>query len=119
MYVQGFVAAVPEESKDAFRMMSEAWWEIAKDYGAIEHVETWEVDVPDGEVTDFRRAVQVKNGEKVIFSWVIWPDKATADASYEKMTADPRFNDMTDPPAFDGKRMIYGGFEPVVWKGRD
>src|SRR5688572_14983502 len=119
MYVQGFVAAVPEASKDAFRTMSEAWWEIAKDYGAIEQVETWEADVPDGEVTDFRRAVQLKEGEKVIFSWVIWPDKATADASHEKMTADPRFNQLAAPPAFDGKRMIYGGFEPVVWKGRD
>ena len=111
MYVQGFVAAVPEA-------MSEAWWEIARDYGAIEQVETWEADVPDGEVTDFRRAVQLEAGEKVIFSWVVWPDKATADASHERMTTDPRFAKLDDPPAFDGKRMIYGGFEPLVWKGR-
>ena len=119
MYVNGFVLAVPEENKGRVRQMSETWWEIAKDYGAIEQVETWEADVPDGEQTDFRRAVQLKEGEKVVFSWVIWPDKATADASEEKMMADPRMGELGDAPLFDGKRMIYGGFEPVVWQGRD
>jgi uncharacterized protein YbaA (DUF1428 family) len=119
MYVNGFVVAVPESNKDAFRKVSEGWWEIAKDHGALEHVETWEADVPDGEQTDFRRAVQLKEDEKVVFSWVVWPDKATADASEEKMMADPRMGELGDEPLFDGKRMIYGGFEPVVWKGRD
>jgi uncharacterized protein YbaA (DUF1428 family) len=119
MYINGFVVAVPESNKDAFRKVSEGWWEIARDYGALEHVESWEADVPDGEQTDFRRAVQLKEGEKVVFSWVIWPDKATADASEEKMMADPRMGELGDEPLFDGKRMIYGGFEPVVWKGRD
>jgi uncharacterized protein YbaA (DUF1428 family) len=119
MYVNGFVLAVPEENKDAFRRMSEAWWEIAKDYGALEQVETWEANVPDGERTDFRRAVQLEDGEKVVFSWVIWPDKAAADAGAEKMAADPRFGEFDDLPHFDGKRMIYGGFEPLVWRRRD
>ena len=119
MYVNGFVLAVPEQNKDAVRKMSEAWWEIAKDYGALEQVETWEAAVPDGEQTDFRRAVQLQAGEKVMFSWVIWPDKATADASEEQMMADPRFGELGDTPLFDGKRMIYGGFEPLVWKRRD
>ena len=118
MYVNGFVLAVPEENKGRVRQMSEAWWEIAKDYGAIEQVETWEADVPDGERTDFRRAVQLKPGEKVMFSWVIWPDKATATSAEEKMIADPRMEDMDSEPAFDGKRMIYGGFEPLVVRGR-
>jgi uncharacterized protein YbaA (DUF1428 family) len=119
MYINGFVVAVPAANKDAIRKMSEAWWEIAKDYGALEQVESWEADVPDGEQTDFRRAVQLKDGEKVMFSWVIWPDKATADASEDKMMGDPRFEELGDTPLFDGKRMIYGGFEPLVWKGRD
>ena len=118
MYVSGYVVPVPEGNKDAVRKMSEAWWEIAKDHGALEQVETWEADVPDGEQTDFRRAVQLEEGEKVMFSWVVWPDQATADAAEERMTADPRFNALGETPLFDGKRMIYGGFEPLVWKGR-
>ena len=119
MYINGFVLAVPAENKDAVRKVSEGWWEIAKDYGALEQVESWEAEVPDGEQTDFRRAVRLEDGEKVMFSWVIWPDKATADAAEKKMTADPRFEHLGDEPLFDGKRMIYGGFEPLVWKGRD
>lgn len=75
--------------------------------------------MPDGEQTDFRRAVRLEAGEKVMFSWVVWPDKETADASHDKMTADPRFAELGEEPLFDGKRMIYGGFEPIVWKGRD
>jgi uncharacterized protein YbaA (DUF1428 family) len=118
MYISGFVIAIPEGNKDAYRKMAEGWWEIAKDYGAVEHVEAWEEDVPDGEKTDFRRAVQLQQGEKVVFSWVIWPDKATAEASHEKMMADPRMKEMGDEPLFDGKRMIYGSFEPLVSRGR-
>jgi uncharacterized protein YbaA (DUF1428 family) len=118
MYVNGYLLPIPEGNKDAYREMAEKWWDIAKDYGALEHVEAWEADVPDGEQTDFRRAVQLADGEKVMFSWVIWPDKATAEASEEKMTADPRFGELGETPLFDGKRMIYGSFEPLVWKGR-
>ena len=119
MYVTGYVVAAPEANKDAIRTMSEKWWEIAKDYGALEQDETWEAAVPDGEQTDFRRAVQLKEGEKVMFSWVVWPDKATADAGEEKMMADPRFDELGEAQLFDGKRMIYGGFEPLVWKRRE
>jgi uncharacterized protein YbaA (DUF1428 family) len=119
MYINGFVIAVPEGNKEAYRRISEGWWEIAKDYGAIEHVETWEADVPDGEQTDFRRAVKLQAGEKVVFSWVIWTDKEAADACHERMTADPRFADLEGEPIMDSKRMVYGGFEPLVWRGRD
>ncbi|MGV2496078.1 DUF1428 domain-containing protein [Pelagerythrobacter aerophilus] len=119
MYVSGFVLAVPEQNKDAFRKISEGWWEIAKDYGALEHTENWEVDVPDGETTDLRRAVGSQDGEKIVFSWVIWPDKETADASHERMTADPRMEKLDGEPLFDPKRMIYGNFEPLVRKRRD
>ena len=118
MYVNGYLLAIPEGNKDAYREMAEKWWDIAKDYGAVEHVESWEADVPDGEQTDFRRAVKLADGEKVVFSWVIWPDKATADAGELKMTADPRFGKLGGTPLFDPKRMVYGGFEPLVWKGR-
>ena len=120
MYVNGFVLGVPEANKDAYRVVAEKFWEIAKDYGALSQVECWEVEVPDGKTTDFRRAVKCEDGEKIVFSWVTWPDKQTADASHEKMMTDERMKDFgaedgSDMP-FDGKRMVYGGFEPLVWK---
>lgn len=118
MYISGFVVAVPEGNKGAYRDVAEQFWEVAKDYGALELVEAWEADVPEGKQTDFRRAVDLKEGEKVVFSWVIWPDKETADASQDKMMSDERMEAPSDSPPFDGKRMIYGGFEPLVVRGR-
>lgn len=119
MYITGFVLAVPERNKDAYKEVAEKFWEVAKDYGALEQIEAWEADVPDGKQTDFRRAVQLEPGEKVVFSWMTWPDKATADASQDKMMADERMKAImgSDAP-FDGKRMIYGGFDPLVVKRR-
>lgn len=116
MYVQGFVIAVPEGKKQAYRDMAAMFWDIAGEGGALEHMEAWEADVPDGQVTDFRRAVQAEAGEKIVFSWVLWPDKASADAVNERMMNDPRFEDMDMP--FDGKRMIFGGFEPLFHRER-
>lgn len=120
MYVNGFILAVPEGNKEAYREVAEKFWLIAKDYGAKSQVECWEVDVPDGKTTDFRRAVKCENGEKIVFSWVTWDDKEAADTSHDKMMADPRMAEFGKPDGsdmpFDGKRMIYGGFEPIVWK---
>jgi uncharacterized protein YbaA (DUF1428 family) len=118
MYIQGFIVPVPADKQDAYRVMAEKFWPIAHDLGAIEHVEAWEADVPDGQQTDFRRAVALGEGEKVVFSWVIWPDKATADASHEKMMSDPRMKEIGSEMPFDGKRMVFGGFEPLVVRGR-
>ena len=121
MYVNGFVLAVPADKKDAYREVARKFWEIAKDYGALSQVECWEADVKDGTTTDFRMAVKAESGEKIVFSWSTWPDRATADAAHEKLMADPRMEtefgapDGSDMP-FDGKRMVYGGFEPLVWK---
>lgn len=118
MYVRGFVIAVPEGNKEAYREVAEKFWEIAKDYGALSQVECWEVDVPDGTTTDFRRAVKARAGERIVFSWMTYPDKATADASDKELMADERMQtqfgnaDGSDMP-FDGKRMIFGGFEPL------
>lgn len=119
MYVQGFVIPVPEDKKDAYRDVAEKYWPVAKANGALEHVEAWEADVPDGTQTDFRKAVDLKAGEKVLFSWVVWPDKATADAANEAIMNDPVMQamDPADMP-FDGKRMIFGGFEPILEEGR-
>ena len=77
-------------------------------------VEAWGYDVPDGKVTDFRRAVQAKEGENVVFSWIEWPDKATRDASWEKIMKDPDMQPDHANMPFDGMRMFWGGFEPIV-----
>jgi uncharacterized protein YbaA (DUF1428 family) len=117
MYIQGFLVPVPADKKEEYRAICERFWDIAKDYGAMSHVEAWEADVPDGKVTDFRRAVNLAEGEKVVFSWVTWPDKATSDASHETMMADERMKEFGDDMPFDGKRMIFGGFEPLFVRG--
>lgn len=115
MYVNGFVLAVPEGNKAAYTETAEKFWELAKEFGAQSQVECWEADVKDGHTTDFRRATKAEPGEKIVFSWVTWPDKATAEAAEKKMMQDPRMEEFGDMP-FDGKRMVYGSFEPIVWK---
>ena len=81
-------------------------------------IECWADDVPDGTQTDFRKAVQASADEDVVFSWIEWPDKATRDAAFAKMmdpaNSDPRLDQTKNPMPFDGKRMIFGGFSPVV-----
>jgi uncharacterized protein YbaA (DUF1428 family) len=114
MYVQGFLVPVPEAKKAEYQDIAEKFWEIAKDYGALSQVEAWESDIKDGKVTDFRRAVNLEPGEKVVFSWMTWPDRATAEASHDRMMADPRMKQFGDSMPFDGKRMVYGYFDPLV-----
>lgn len=111
-YVQGFLQAVPEANKAAYKKMAEKGWALFKEYGALSIHENWEADVPDGKVTSFPMAVKREDGEKVVFSWMIWPDRKTADTAWEKMMKDPRMAEMGDMP-FDGMRMMWGGFEPL------
>src|SRR5690606_37726869 len=87
------------------------------EFGATRVIEAWGDDVPEGKVTDFRRAVQATADETVAFSWVEWPDKATRDAGMKKMMEDPRMDPAANPMPFDGKRMIFGGFDSVVELG--
>jgi uncharacterized protein YbaA (DUF1428 family) len=117
MYIQGFIVPVPGDKQAEYKDIAEKFWPIAHDYGATEHVEAWEADVADGKQTDFRKAVKLADDEKVVFAWVTWPDKATADASRDKMMADERMKQFGDDMPFDGKRMVYGGFEPIVEEG--
>jgi uncharacterized protein YbaA (DUF1428 family) len=112
-YIDGFVLAVPDANREAFIAHADRFDSIFLEYGATRVLECWGDDVPDGKVTDFRRAVQAKEGESVVFSWVEWPDKATRDAGMKKFMDDPRMQAAGDMP-FDGKRMIFGGFVPVV-----
>jgi uncharacterized protein YbaA (DUF1428 family) len=119
-YIDGFVIAVPTANKQKFIEHARHFDQMFIELGAIRVVEGWGDDVPDGKVTDFRRAVQATADETVAFSWVEWPDKATRDAGMKKMMEDPRMDPATpgNPPMpFDGKRMIFGGFEPVVEVG--
>lgn len=118
MYIQGFLVPVPADKKDEYRDIAQKFAAIMKDHGLIEDVEAWEENVPDGEHTDFRKAVKIEDGEKVVFSWLVWPDKATCESAHEKMMSDPRFKEFGEQMPFDGKRMIYGGFEPLVVFGR-
>ena len=116
MYISGFLLAVPTANKEAYRKMASDAGPYFQSLGAIEIVEAWEEDVKDGKYTDFRRAVEAKGDESIVFSWVIWPDKATSDAAEKKMMEDdgPQPGEMP----FDGKRMIFGGFSPIYTLGR-
>jgi uncharacterized protein YbaA (DUF1428 family) len=117
-YVDGFVIAVPTANKQKFIDHAAEGDSVFMEMGALRVLECWGEDVPDGEKTDFRRAVKAKKTESVVFSWIEWPDKATRDAAMEKMmdpdNVDPRMDPAKNPMPFDGKRMIFGGFVPVV-----
>lgn len=113
-YVQGFVLAVPTANKDAFIKHAKEAAEIFKEYGVLKCVECWGDDVPDGEVTSFPMAVKKQPDETVVFSWYIWPSKEALDAAMPKIMEDPRLEPANNPMPFDGKRLIYGGFVPVV-----
>jgi uncharacterized protein YbaA (DUF1428 family) len=87
---------------------------VFKEHGATRVVEAWGDDVPDGKVTSFPLAVQRKDDETVVFSWVEWPSKQARDAGWQKIMADPRMQPEANPMPFDGQRLIYGGFAPLV-----
>lgn len=117
-YIDGFVIAVPTANKDKFIEHARKADGVFLELGATRILECWGDDVSHGKQTDFYRAVEAKEGESVVFSWVEWPDKATRDAAMgrmeELMKTDPRMDPAKNPMPFDGKRLIYGGFEPIV-----
>ena len=112
-YVDGFVAAVPTANKDRYRKEAAEASALFKRYGALRVVETWGDDVPRGKVTDFQGAVKATDDETVVFSWIVWPSKAVRDEAYQRMEADGEMKP-PDPSLFDGKRMIYGGFDCIL-----
>ena len=113
-YVDGFVAAVPTANREKFKKHAEEAAAIFKEYGALSVVECWGDDVPDGKITSFPMAVQRKDDETVVFSWILWPSREARDRGMPKVMADPRLQRGANPMPFDGKRMIYGGFEPII-----
>jgi uncharacterized protein YbaA (DUF1428 family) len=116
-YVEGFIVAVPAANKEAYRKHASEAWPLFEEFGARRMIEAWGDDVPEGKLTDFRRAVKATDDEVVVFSWFEYPDRATRDAANEKMRNDPRMKDMGSEMPFDGKRMVYGGFEALIDEG--
>jgi uncharacterized protein YbaA (DUF1428 family) len=112
-YIDGFVMAVPTANRQRFIDHARVMDPVFMEYGATRVMECWGDDVPDGKLTDFRRAVQATAEETVVFAWIEWPDKATRDAGMTSAMADPRLTGDQHPMPFDGKRMIFGGFAPV------
>ena len=115
-YVQGFLIPVPATKREAYRKMAEEVWPMFREYGALRVVECWDDDVPAGKVTDFRRAVKAGPEEKVVFSFMDWPSREVCDKAHEAIMKDERMQPGADMP-FDGKRMIFGGFSPIVTLG--
>jgi uncharacterized protein YbaA (DUF1428 family) len=112
-YIDGFVIPVPAGKKDAYRKTAEEAASIFKEYGALQVVECWGDDVPVGKLTDFHMAVKAEPGENIVFSWIVWPSRAVRDEGSKKVMADPRMQPPPDMP-FDGRRLIYGGFELLL-----
>ncbi len=113
-YIDGFVAAVPTANKEAYLQHATEAAKVFKDHGALQVVETWGDDVPDGKVTSFPMAVKCQDNETVCFSWIVWPSREVRNQGMDKVMADPRMQPHTNPMPFDGKRLIYGGFEVIL-----
>ncbi len=116
-YFEGFIAPVPKTNREAYRKHASDAAPIFHEFGVNRHVEAWGDDLPEGKVTDFRKSVNAKDDEEVVFAWFEYPDKATRNSVNEKMRTDPRMKEMGESMPFDGKRMIYGGFDAIVEEG--
>lgn len=113
-YVDGFVAAVPTANRAQFQKHAEEAAKVFKECGALSVTECWGDDVPEGKLTSFPMAVKCDSHETVVFSWIVWPSRAVRNVGMKKMMDDPRMKPDVNPMPFDGRRMIFGGFEPIV-----
>lgn len=114
-YVDGYVIAVPRKKKSEYIQLAKDSAAVFKDHGALSVVENWADDVPDGELTSLPMAVKCKEGEDVVFSWIVWPSREARDAGNKAAMEDARFKDWSPSKMpFDGKRMIFGGFTTIV-----
>ena len=112
-YLDGYLLPVPTANREAYRDLAQKCAELFVEHGALRVVEAWGDDVPEGKVTDFRRAALAEDGEHVVFSWIEWPSKQVRDEAWPKLMEDDRMKPDGDMP-FDGKRMVYGGFETIL-----
>jgi uncharacterized protein YbaA (DUF1428 family) len=115
-YVDGFLLAVPKDKIEDYKNMARTGAEVWMGYGALSYVECIGDDVPYGDLTSFPRAVQAKDDEIVIFSWVTYKSREDRDEINAKVMKDKHFEEWTNKMPFDGKRMIYGGFKPFIEK---
>ena len=113
-YVDGYLIPVPTAKREVYCQLAESMAALFKEHGALTVVECWGDDVPEGKLTSFSMAVKRADDETVVFSWITWPSRAARDAGMKKVMADPRMNADAPPMPFDGKRMIYGGFEMIL-----
>ena len=113
-YVDGYVIPVPTANRDTYRRIAEIAAAVFKENGALTVVECWGDDVPEGKLTSFPLAVQRKEDETVVFSWITWPSKSVRDEGMKRAMEDGRLQASMDPMPFDGKRMIFGGFQVIV-----
>jgi len=116
-YFEGFIVPVPEANKAAYQKHATDFAPLVQGVGVHRMVESWESDVPEGKVTDFRKAVDGKPDEKIVFSFFEYPSRTERDAANQKFMSDPRMAEMGKDMPFDGKRMIMGGFEAIVEEG--
>ena len=116
-YFEGFIVPVPEANKAAYQEHATKFAPLVANVGVRRMVESWDSDVPEGKVTDFRKAVDARPDEKIVFSWFEYPDRAARDAANEKFMSDPAMEEMGKDMPFDGKRMIMGGFDSIVEEG--
>lgn len=113
-YVDGFLAAVPNDKRDDYLAYATKFGKIFKAHGALQIVESWGDDVPEGKLTSFTMAVKREANETVVFSWIVWPSKQVRDGAWEKIMQLPDMQPGANPMPFDGKRMIYGGFQTIL-----
>lgn len=113
-YVDGFLLAVETDKREAYRQGAEQAAAVFKEHGALQVVECWGDDVPEGEVTSFPMAVKRQPNETVVFAWITWPSRAARDAGMEAVMADARMQQVMQDMPVDTKRMIFGGFETIV-----
>jgi uncharacterized protein YbaA (DUF1428 family) len=113
-YIDGFVVAVPSANKQAYLDMATKVNALFMKHGALEVVENWGVDVPEGKLTSFTMAVKREDNESIVFSWIKWPSKQVRDAAWGVLMQDPLMQPGANPAPFDGKRMIFGGFETML-----
>ena len=116
-YFEGFIVPVPEANKDAYGKHAHQMVALLKEIGVKRQLEAWGNDLPEGKLTDFRKAVESKPDETAVFAWFEYPDRQARDAANQRMMSDPRMAEMGTDVPFDGKRMIMGGFEAVVEEG--
>jgi len=117
-YFEGFIVPVPQANRAAYEKHAAEFGPLVQNIGVKRMVECWDSDVPEGKVTDFRKAVDAKPDEKIVFSWFEYPNRQARDAANEKFMSDPQMEQMAAKEMpFDGKRMVMGGFDAIVEEG--